>query len=132
MTSREFVEAELIKRNTGEKDIKDILEIFERARSIENSHPVDDKLIVDREKHKIFVDGVQHSNLPRKVFNMIDLFSQNKDVLITRDKLLKSIWPDVFVGERTVDVHIVKVRNIFGKNSIQTVKGMGYKFKGVQ
>jgi DNA-binding response OmpR family regulator len=131
MTSSEFVETELIKRNTSEKDIKDILEIFKKAIGIESGYSPKDRLVIDKSKYAIYIDGVLQPSLPKKIFRLIDLFKENEGKLLSRDRLLEEVWPDVVVGQRTIDVHIVYVRNILGKKSIDTIKGMGYRFNGI-
>ena len=131
MTSSEFVENELIKKNINEKDVKDILEIFKKAIGIENGYSGKDRLVIDKVKYRIYIDGVLQPSLPKKIFMLIDLFKENEGKLLTRDQLLEEVWPDVFVGERTIDVHVLKVRNILGKKSIETIKGVGYRFNGI-
>jgi two-component system, OmpR family, alkaline phosphatase synthesis response regulator PhoP len=70
--------------------------------------------------------------LPKKEFELVYFLFQNPNTVFTRDELLKNIWgSDVYVVERTVDVHIRKVREKLGEELIQTVKGIGYKISTI-
>ncbi len=69
---------------------------------------------------------------PRKEFEILTLLVSSPNKVLNRDKILDSVWgPDVFVIPRTVDVHIRKIRQKLGNysNLIETIKGVGYKFK---
>lgn len=68
--------------------------------------------------------------LSRKIVKMIHYFIMNRNKVITRDELLKNCWEqDVVVGERTIDVHVRKIKiALKNDNIIQTVKGIGYKW----
>lgn len=67
--------------------------------------------------------------LPKKEFELLYFLAQYPNKVFNRDELLQKIWgTDVFVVERTVDVHIRKVREKVGENYIKTLKGVGYMF----
>ena len=71
-------------------------------------------------------------HLPRKEFELLALFMSQPNIIFTREELLGRIWEDdVFVGDRTIDVHINRIRSKLGsyKNWIETVKGIGYRFR---
>jgi len=88
-------------------------------------------LIIDVEKFVVKIDGRQKF-FPRKEFQLLYYFVTNPGKVINRETLLKEIWGnDVYVIERTIDVHIRKIREKLGKYSvlIETVKGIGYRFK---
>ena len=88
-------------------------------------------LIIDSEKFVVSIDGRQKF-FPRKEFQLLHYFANNPGKVLTRELLLKEIWGnDVYVIDRTIDVHIRKIREKLGKYSelIETVKGIGYKFK---
>ena len=73
--------------------------------------------------------GDEPLTLPKKEFELIYFLASNPGKVFSRDKLLQKIWgTDVLVVDRTVDVHIRKLREKIGKNYIQTIKGVGYKF----
>ena len=84
---------------------------------------------IDREKYLIVKDTVQNT-LPKKEFELIALLASKPGKVFTREDILKSVWgEDVVVGDRTIDVHIRKLREKLGDNYIRTIKGVGYKFE---
>lgn len=87
-------------------------------------------LSIDRNKYKVNIDGSEKI-FPRKEFELLYYLANNPEKVFDRDTLLKEVWGlDVYVVDRTVDVHIRKIREKLGKhaNIIETVKGIGYKF----
>lgn len=85
--------------------------------------------MIDREKYLIVKDGVSF-NLPKKEFELIALLASRPGKVFTREDILKSVWgEDVVVGDRTIDVHIRKLREKLGDAYIRTIKGVGYKFE---
>lgn len=71
-------------------------------------------------------------HLPRKEFELLAYFMNQPNIIFTREQLLSRIWEeDVFVIDRTIDVHINRIRSKLGihKNWIETVKGVGYRFR---
>lgn len=86
-------------------------------------------LSINREKYIVTQNGVEH-NLPRKEFELLSLLASKPGKVFTRDDILKQVWGgQVVVGDRTIDVHIRKLREKFGESCIKTVKGVGYKFE---
>lgn len=86
-------------------------------------------LSINREKYLVTQNGVEH-NLPRKEFELLSLLASKPGKVFTRDDILKQVWGgQVVVGDRTIDVHIRKLREKFGEDCIKTVKGVGYKFE---
>lgn len=86
-------------------------------------------LSINREKYIVTKDGVEF-NLPRKEFELLSLLASKPGKVFTRDDILKQVWGgQVVVGDRTIDVHIRKLREKFGESCIKTVKGVGYKFE---
>jgi two-component system alkaline phosphatase synthesis response regulator PhoP len=84
--------------------------------------------IIDREKYLI-VKGEEEIKLPRKEFELLHLLVSMKNKVLTREKIFEEIWgQDVIVVDRTIDVHIRRIRIKIGEQYIQTVKGVGYKF----
>lgn len=87
------------------------------------------KLRIDRESYLVFKDGGEIS-LPRKEFELLSLLASKPGKVFTRDEILTKVWGDeVVVGDRTIDVHIRKLREKLGEEFIRTVKGVGYKFE---
>lgn len=85
-------------------------------------------LQIDREKYMVYQGGVQHA-LPRKEFELLSLLASRPGKVFTRDEILERVWGnDIIVGDRTIDVHIRKLREKLGEEHIRTVKGIGYKF----
>jgi two-component system alkaline phosphatase synthesis response regulator PhoP len=91
-------------------------------------------LYIDRNKYSVSVDGSKKI-FPRKEFELLYYLANNPDKVFDRDTLLKDVWGlDVYVVDRTVDVHIRKIREKLAKHAdlIETVKGVGYKFKALE
>jgi len=89
-----------------------------------------ENLSIDRERYIVIQDEKEFS-LPRKEFELLMLLVSRPKKVFTRDEIYVSIWGEkIIVGDRTIDVHIRKLREKIGDNFIQTVKGVGYKFVG--
>lgn len=75
--------------------------------------------------------GEEKLTLPRKEFDLLYLLASKPGKVFTREKILRKVWgTDVFVVDRTIDVHIRKIREKIGDSKIETIKGVGYKFVG--
>ena len=86
-------------------------------------------IVVDREKYKVFKDG-EAVKLPRKEFELLALIMSKPQKVFHRDEIMNKVWgTEVVVGDRTIDVHIRKLRKKLGDKHIQTIKGVGYKFE---
>jgi two-component system alkaline phosphatase synthesis response regulator PhoP len=84
---------------------------------------------IDRERYLIVKDGVE-INLPKKEFELLALLASKPGKVFTREVILERVWGgEVVVGDRTIDVHIRKLREKLGEDFIKTVKGIGYKFE---
>ncbi|MCK9399408.1 MAG: response regulator transcription factor [Bacteroidales bacterium] len=87
------------------------------------------EFIIDRERYVVIKDG-QEYNLPRKEFELLRLLASKPNRVFTREEILSTIWgSDVIVGDRTIDVHIRKIREKLETPNIKTIKGVGYKFE---
>jgi two-component system alkaline phosphatase synthesis response regulator PhoP len=85
-------------------------------------------LVIDREKFSIQLEG-KKIILPKKEFELLELLSSRPGKVFNRDQILSIVWGnDTIVGERTIDVHIRKLREKLGDAYIRTVKGVGYTF----
>lgn len=85
-------------------------------------------LTIDREKYTVSNNGVELA-LPRKEFSLLLLLISKPEKVFTREEIYTQIWGDtIVVGDRTIDVHIRKLREKIGEDYIKTVKGVGYKF----
>lgn len=86
-------------------------------------------IVIDRERYIITLDE-EPLNLPRKEFEILYLLASKPGKVFNREEIFHKIWgDDVIVGGRTIDVHVRKLREKLGRNYIETVKGIGYKFK---
>jgi two-component system alkaline phosphatase synthesis response regulator PhoP len=109
----------------------------EIKKSEEKSLPANIKigrLYIDRNKYLVNIDG-SAKIFPRKEFELLYYLASNPEKVLGRETLLKDVWGlDVYVGDRTIDVHIRKIREKLGKlaDLIETVKGVGYKFKSLE
>ncbi len=82
---------------------------------------------IDREKFMVIKD-TQELFLPRKEFELLYLLASKPGKVFKREEILNRIWgKDVIVGDRTIDVHIRKLREKLGDDAIKTIKGIGYK-----
>jgi two-component system alkaline phosphatase synthesis response regulator PhoP len=87
------------------------------------------EFIIDRGKYVVIKDGKEY-NLPRKEFELLSLLASKPNRVFTRDDILSAIWgDDVVVGDRTIDVHVRKIRKKLGTLNIKTIKGVGYKYE---
>jgi two-component system alkaline phosphatase synthesis response regulator PhoP len=86
------------------------------------------KFVIDKERYVLQIEG-NELTLPRKEFELLSLLVSKPDKVFTRDEIYKSVWGNnVIVGDRTIDVHIRKLREKIGNEHIRTLKGIGYKF----
>lgn len=94
----------------------------------EDVHRYND-LVIDVEKHLVFL-GDQELMLPRKEFKLLLLLTSKPSRVFTREEIFDHLWgTDIFVGDRTIDVYIKKLREKIGDQKIKTIKGVGYKFE---
>jgi two-component system, OmpR family, alkaline phosphatase synthesis response regulator PhoP len=67
--------------------------------------------------------------LPKKEFELLKLLISKPEKVFTREEIFSRVWgDDVIVGDRTIDVHIRKLREKIGEENIRTIKGVGYKY----
>lgn len=86
-------------------------------------------LVIDRDAYLVYRKG-EKTVLAKKEFELLYLLASKPGKVYTRDVILKSIWEDsVIVTNRTIDVHIRKLREKLGDTYVTTVKGVGYKFE---
>jgi len=98
-------------------------------RPVNDSNDQDEsKLKIDREKLKVEMNGISLL-LPKKEFELLELLASRPGKVYTRDQILSIVWGnETIVGERTIDVHIRKLREKLGDDYIRTIKGVGYTF----
>jgi len=106
----------ILRRNTGTEEVS------------ENKLEIGD-LVIDREAYLVFQAG-NKVVLAKKEFELLYLLASKPGKVYTRESILKNIWEDsVVVTNRTIDVHIRKLREKLGETYVSTVKGVGYKFE---
>jgi Response regulators consisting of a CheY-like receiver domain and a winged-helix DNA-binding domain len=85
-------------------------------------------IIIDKERYMVVKEG-EDLVLPKKEFELLALLHSKPNKVFTREEIFSSIWGDnIIVGDRTIDVHIRKLREKIGDDYIKTIKGVGYKF----
>ena len=82
---------------------------------------------IDKEKHLLLYKE-EEIHLARKEFNLLYFLMSIPGRVFTREDIITEIWKDAFVGDRTIDVHIRRIREKTSNHHIKTVKGVGYKF----
>ena len=103
----------LLKRSLR-TDIKPVIEV--------------NNLIIDENRYVIIQEG-NEMILPKKEFKLLKLLASSPNKVFSRDEIFSQVWgDDVIVGDRTIDVHVRKIREKIGLENIKTIKGVGYKF----
>ena len=94
----------------------------------ENTRIELDNIVIDRNEYLVKIDN-NNIKLPRKEFELFFLLASKPRKVFTRDEIMSKVWGiNVVVGDRTIDVHIRKLREKIGDLRFKTVKGVGYKF----
>jgi two-component system, OmpR family, alkaline phosphatase synthesis response regulator PhoP len=84
---------------------------------------------VDRERYAVYMNDKEYI-LPRKEFELLFLLASKPNKVFTRKEIFDRVWgDDSIVGDRTIDVHVRKIRERLGTDNIKTVKGVGYKYE---
>lgn len=110
--------------------IKRIEAIFRRVNKMEESNQIsfNKDLYIDRDKFLVSIKG-DEMYIPKKEFELLELLMSKPGKVFKRDQILSIVWGnDTIVGERTIDVHIRKLREKLGDAYIRTIKGVGYTF----
>ena len=110
--------------------LKKIASIFKRINKSKNNKQSIDlgEIKIDRDSYLVLKNKNQIS-LPRKEFELLFLLASKPGKVFTRDEIMSKVWgSEVIVGDRTIDVHIRKLREKIGDLYLKTVKGVGYKF----
>ena len=106
--------ASIVKRLNKQTDLKEELDL--------------DEIKINRKEYTVYKNG-NSIILPRKEFELFYLLASEPGKVFTRDEIMSKVWGlDVIVGDRTIDVHIRKLREKVGDLYFKTVKGVGYKF----
>jgi len=108
----------LLRRYSNNNNVEELTEIFTIG-----------DLSIDRERYIIINQG-KEIVLPKKEFELLVLLTSKPNKVFSRDEIFNKVWGnDVIVGDRTIDVHIRKLREKIGIDNIKTIKGVGYKYE---
>jgi len=109
--------------------IKAVLRRFEETEEMADKIEVHD-IVIDRDRYIVTRGEDEEFQLPRKEFELLYFLASRKGKVMDRQTLLNHVWGDnIYVVDRTVDVHVRKIREKLGDEYIETVKGVGYRFK---
>lgn len=107
--------------------ISRIKAILRRKNKTFSKHIKIDNIEIDKNKHTLFYSG-KEIFIAKKEFNLLFYLMTLPGKVFTREEIIAEVWNDAVVGDRTIDVHIRKIREKIGDHHIKTVKGVGYKF----
>ncbi len=109
--------------------IRSVLRRTHQVSGSPNRRIVYDKIIMDLDAHRIWVDN-EEKQLSPKLFGMMQLLMMNPRRVFTRGQILDTVWGNENVGEKSVDVHACWLREILGEQGkhVVTVRGFGYRF----
>lgn len=109
--------------------ISRIVALLRRSLKSDTSNAIEiNNLVIDEDRYIITKDGIELS-LPKKEFKLLKLLASSPNKVFSREEIFSKVWgDDVIVGDRTIDVHVRKIREKIGLENIKTIKGVGYKF----
>lgn len=117
----------MIKPNVLVSKINALLELSSKITNQQSVLTLGD-LEIDKDNFKVVIKGEAALYMPKKEFELLYLLASNTQKVFKREEILEKVWGnDVIVGERTIDVHIRRLREKIGIHRIQTLKGIGYK-----
>ena len=139
LTARSEEYSELAGFNAGADDyvtkpikpkllISRIKALLKRNKNNESSSSIKiEDIEIDKERHVLMYRG-EEIHLARKEFNLLYYLMTIPGKVFTREEIISEVWNDAYVGDRTIDVHVRKIREKTASNYIKTIKGVGYKF----
>ena len=108
--------------------INSLMKRLKKGGAVESTSDLFNGLIIDKEKF-VVIQNEKKLYLPKKEFELLLLLSSVPERVFTREEIYSKVWGDnLIVGDRTIDVHIRKLREKIGEHIISTVKGVGYRF----
>lgn len=117
-----------IKPNVLTSRIKALLRRYKADEVLERVYHLAD-MTIDQERYVVVVDN-KEIKLPRKEFEILLLLTSKPNKVFSRNDIFMGVWGnDVIVGDRTIDVHVRKIREKIGTDNIKTIKGVGYKYE---
>jgi two-component system alkaline phosphatase synthesis response regulator PhoP len=109
--------------------VESLLRRLELNGTVNTANSTNGRVKIDREKFLVEVDN-NKILLPKKEFELLELLASRPGKVFSREQILSIVWGnETVVGERTIDVHIRKLREKLGDNYIRTIKGVGYTFQ---
>ena len=109
--------------------VKALLRRYKDEETTDSSQVKLNDFIIDKEKYLVLKDDREIS-LPKKEFELLLLLTSKPNKVFSREEIFAQVWGNnVIVGDRTIDVHIRKIREKIGLQNITTVKGVGYKYE---
>ena len=104
--------------------------LLKRFDTVPNEAPAADRpIVIDRKRYLVLKEG-KEIVLPRKEFELLALLYSKPQKVFSREEIFSNVWGnDVIVGDRTIDVHVRKLREKLGDHHIVTIKGVGYKYE---
>lgn len=104
--------------------------LLKRFDTVPNEAPAADRpIVIDRERYLVLKED-KEIVLPRKEFELLALLYSKPQKVFSREEIFSNVWGnDVIVGDRTIDVHVRKLREKLGDHHIVTIKGVGYKYE---
>lgn len=109
--------------------ISRIIAMLRRSIKSETAESIEvNNLIIDQDRY-VVIKNDEEIFLPKKEFKLLKLLASSPNKVFSREEIFSRVWgDDVIVGDRTIDVHVRKIREKIGINNIKTIKGVGYKF----
>ncbi len=103
--------------------------IKDQLDKIDNSIITLSNITINREKYIVYFND-NEIVLPKKEFELLALLASKPNKVFRREEIFSQVWgDDVIVGDRTIDVHVRKIREKIGIENIKTIKGVGYKYE---
>jgi two-component system alkaline phosphatase synthesis response regulator PhoP len=101
--------------------------LLKRNQNVEATTKKIEGIVIDQDKYQVLIEG-EKFHFPKKEFELLSLLVSNPEHVFTREEIMNKVWGhDAIVGDRTIDVHIRKLREKLGDKYIKTIKGVGYK-----
>lgn len=103
--------------------------MFRRISDENSSKIIIKNLVIDKNNYTVIKENIT-IDFPKKEFELLYLLAGKANKIFSREEIYSTVWGNnIVVGDRTIDVHIKKIRDKLGDNSIRTIKGVGYKFE---
>lgn len=102
---------------------------MKRISDIDTPIEIESDITLDEKRYTLTINGIEHT-LPRKEFEILRLLCSSPGHIVSRRDIFEAVWgDDIIVGDRTLDVHIRRLRRKLGNERIVTHKGVGFKYE---